>query len=500
MHGSFLRCSEYLINTSICSPCTTEHLGGESRSLDLTVVPCTAFSFDPVRCLRDDFALGLEASSNVRNIIAAKAFRLWLRRRRSSEILDELPVSITDTAATLQPTIAMTAGQLRGVDAERSNVLRELLAALGATGTDQQSESQGHSAEAGDNEPPPSGSSGKQSKKGTKRKKAEESTRDDATMQTTRECSSKSTEKHRVDGSSISSSGGEKGGEQRRSTKRAKTNSSRKAQETRRVDQSAQEGGTMSRAKKKRERVVKSSRSANSSVEKIGTDVAVFFSAARPEKRKIKHQGAASCPDKPTSLLTTNTSEKLKTKSSEDSGTGSSSSGGVRQNPGDNPAGGTSPKRASKKRKKATQNVMLWAQPVQPDGSTEAGKMKKKKRGSESSRSREGSMQDSAAGTKDTSVIDLTSDSSPRQAEKKIREREEDLTCSHDRARPDDLTESGIAKKKRKAVKESRKSSSSDSGAQRGSARAERQQATSAEDSSKKRTKKKRKVRERQEM
>ncbi|CAM9114810.1 unnamed protein product [Ectocarpus sp. 12 AP-2014] len=90
-----------------------------------------------LRSLRDDFRLGLGASKRVKMIIAAKAFRLWLRAKRGSDISDSAPMSITDAVGNgLRPIVVATAGELRGVDIERSRVLKELLHTLGATGTD----------------------------------------------------------------------------------------------------------------------------------------------------------------------------------------------------------------------------------------------------------------------------------------------------------------------------------------------------------------------------
>ncbi|CAB1116704.1 unnamed protein product [Ectocarpus sp. CCAP 1310/34] len=89
------------------------------------------------RSLRDDFRLGLGASKHVNMIIAAKAFRLWLRARRGCDILDSALMSITDAVGHgLRPIVVATAGELHGVDIERSRVVKELLDALGATGTD----------------------------------------------------------------------------------------------------------------------------------------------------------------------------------------------------------------------------------------------------------------------------------------------------------------------------------------------------------------------------
>ncbi|CAM9125939.1 unnamed protein product [Ectocarpus fasciculatus] len=100
-------------------------------------VAVNASNIAALRSLRDDFGLGLGASKRVKMIIAAKLFRLWLRTRRGSHVSDSAPVSITDAAGTgLRPTVIMTAGELRGVDIERSRVVKKLLHALGATGTD----------------------------------------------------------------------------------------------------------------------------------------------------------------------------------------------------------------------------------------------------------------------------------------------------------------------------------------------------------------------------
>ncbi|CAM9125862.1 unnamed protein product [Ectocarpus fasciculatus] len=100
-------------------------------------VAVTASNIAALRSLRDDFGLGLGASKRVKMIIAAKAFRLWLRTRRGSHVSDSAPVSITDAVGTrLRPITVRTAGELRGVEVERSRVLKELLHALGATGTD----------------------------------------------------------------------------------------------------------------------------------------------------------------------------------------------------------------------------------------------------------------------------------------------------------------------------------------------------------------------------
>ncbi|CAM9155519.1 unnamed protein product [Ectocarpus sp. 4 AP-2014] len=100
-------------------------------------VAVNASNIAALRSLRDDFRLGLGASKRVKMIIAAKAFRLWLRARRGSDILDSAPMSITDAVGNgLRPIVVATAGELRGVNIERSRVVRELLHALGATGTD----------------------------------------------------------------------------------------------------------------------------------------------------------------------------------------------------------------------------------------------------------------------------------------------------------------------------------------------------------------------------
>ncbi|CAN0117686.1 unnamed protein product [Ectocarpus fasciculatus] len=100
-------------------------------------VAVNASNIAALRSLRDDFGLGLGASKGVKMIIAAKVFRLWLRTRRGSHVSDSAPVSITDAVGTgLRPMMVMTAGELRGVDIERSRVVEELLHALGATGTD----------------------------------------------------------------------------------------------------------------------------------------------------------------------------------------------------------------------------------------------------------------------------------------------------------------------------------------------------------------------------
>lgn len=87
-----------------------------------------------IRSLRDDFALGLAASLPVRMIISAKAFRLWLRGRQDSDVSDDELVKITGTrgnhAAGIGNFVLLTAGVLRGVDLERSRVVRGLLSAL----------------------------------------------------------------------------------------------------------------------------------------------------------------------------------------------------------------------------------------------------------------------------------------------------------------------------------------------------------------------------------
>lgn len=98
--------------------------------------PADALVLAPVRSLHDDFGLGLGAPKRVKMIIAAKVFRLWLRTRQGSDVSDSAPVSITDAVGTeLRPVMVATAGELRGVDIERSRVVKELLHALGATGS-----------------------------------------------------------------------------------------------------------------------------------------------------------------------------------------------------------------------------------------------------------------------------------------------------------------------------------------------------------------------------
>ena len=93
-----------------------------------------AFLFSPFthnRCLRDEFALGLEASEPVRTIVAAKAFRLWLRSRKASEIPDEERVRLSSAAAVTCVSagreVVLTAGVLREAYRERSKVIEELL-------------------------------------------------------------------------------------------------------------------------------------------------------------------------------------------------------------------------------------------------------------------------------------------------------------------------------------------------------------------------------------
>ncbi|CBJ26966.1 expressed unknown protein [Ectocarpus siliculosus] len=100
-------------------------------------VAVNASNIAALRSLRDDFGLGLGASKRVKMIIAAKAFRLWLRTRRGSDFSGSAPVSITDAVGNvLRPIVVATAGELRGVNIERSRVVKELLHALRATGTD----------------------------------------------------------------------------------------------------------------------------------------------------------------------------------------------------------------------------------------------------------------------------------------------------------------------------------------------------------------------------
>lgn len=89
--------------------------------------------FPHIRSLRDHFALGLGASEPVRTIVAAKAFRLWLRSRQASEVSDEERVRFSSPAAVNEASIGrdvvLTAGVLRKAYRERSKVMEELLSA-----------------------------------------------------------------------------------------------------------------------------------------------------------------------------------------------------------------------------------------------------------------------------------------------------------------------------------------------------------------------------------
>ena len=83
------------------------------------------------RSLRDDFGLGLGSSEPVRTIVAAKAFRLWLRSRQASEISGEERVRFS-SAATVNGVstgrdVILTAGVLWEAHRERSKVIEELL-------------------------------------------------------------------------------------------------------------------------------------------------------------------------------------------------------------------------------------------------------------------------------------------------------------------------------------------------------------------------------------
>ncbi|CAM9583843.1 unnamed protein product [Laminaria digitata] len=84
-----------------------------------------------LQSLRDDFALGLGASEPVRTIVAAKAFRLWLRSRQASEISDDKRVRFSSAGAVTGGSIGrdvfLTAGVLREAHRERSKVIKELL-------------------------------------------------------------------------------------------------------------------------------------------------------------------------------------------------------------------------------------------------------------------------------------------------------------------------------------------------------------------------------------
>lgn len=81
--------------------------------------------------MRDDFALGLGASEAVRTIVAAKAFRLWLRSRQASEIPDEQCMRFSSAAAVTDVStskdLILTAGVLRAAYRGRSKVIDELL-------------------------------------------------------------------------------------------------------------------------------------------------------------------------------------------------------------------------------------------------------------------------------------------------------------------------------------------------------------------------------------
>lgn len=89
-----------------------------------------AFSF---RLLRNDFALGLAASRPVRELIAAKAFRLWLRRRRHPQVSDSENIRIADGPVGARKYVAMKAGKLREADAKRCRVVESLLISHGGS-------------------------------------------------------------------------------------------------------------------------------------------------------------------------------------------------------------------------------------------------------------------------------------------------------------------------------------------------------------------------------
>ncbi len=80
-------------------------------------------------------------------VVAAKAFRLWLRGRPGAVLPESAPVRITDAKCDttgLGHSVVSTAGDLRGVDAGKSRVVRELLSALigASSGPEGKSESE----------------------------------------------------------------------------------------------------------------------------------------------------------------------------------------------------------------------------------------------------------------------------------------------------------------------------------------------------------------------
>ena len=421
--------------------------------------------------------------------------------------MDSVPVSVTDSAAKptadgLLPSVTMTAGRLRKVDAKRPGILKELLVSLGATGAIPQSDVQDQTVVVvDDDEPTLSCSSGKRSKKGRKRKRQGHDTQSGPAGQTARKGSLGIDEQRGMDGSG---GRGETGDEQCGSAKRAKKNRRKTDQRTMPEGQPAKGSRTIDGVKKR------SKRAHSGGIGEVGADVTAVSSAGVSEKkRKIKKQQAASRSDDRMSPSATIKSDEIETTGSGDTTASGIGIGRAGQNDGDNPAGDTSPTRARKKRRKATEGTFRSAQPVQPDGSMAGEKRgKKKKKGAkktaavgrepESSHGRqENSTQDIVAGTKDMSVIDLSSDSSAAQVKKAKKKIEEKLRCSDEL---DGLTEGATERKRRKAAEETRESSSnSSSEAQEGKSRPERKLPNSIPESGTKGTKKKRKRRERKE-
>eukprot|EP00752_Nemacystus_decipiens_P012369 g10964.t1 len=467
-------------------------------------IAMTAGNIAALSCLRDDFALGLGASQNVRRIIAAKAFRLWLRRRRASEIMDSLPVNITDASTKLaadgvQTTFSMTAGQLRGVEDRKSGVLQELLMSLGATDTIQQCGSQHQPVVAvAEDGPSSSGASEKRSKNNKKRKREDGG---NAAVPPAGKSSLERDEQRRVDSSSRDNEGGESVGEQRSVRKRARKGK-RKTGGTSAQDQPAQELETTNGAKKKRERMAKSSERVDSGVDEVGADVAVALSTGRPD-----HQGAASCSAGQKPPRAKSNFDKTKNNGLGDSTPSSSASGTARQNSGDNRA--ASPKWARKKRNKAAETAMRPTQPAQHDGSTEPEMrtMKRKKtkktafdRVPKSSHGgQEGGMQENAATSKDGSVIHPTSGASATHI-KKRKKGDERSRCLHNGAQSAGAEEGGKERTRRTVAIETLESSSNGgSETPEGSPRRDKQPANSTPDSRRTGTKKKGRSRERKE-
>ena len=77
-------------------------------------------------------------------MVAAKAFRLWLRGRPDGALPDSAPVRIADPACgSTGPAhcVVSTAGDLRGIDADKPRIVRELLSSFSGPTSDREDES-----------------------------------------------------------------------------------------------------------------------------------------------------------------------------------------------------------------------------------------------------------------------------------------------------------------------------------------------------------------------